>query len=38
MPEEFAVLAMREAVAANPKVIVVAGDWLKLHKNVFLTR
>ncbi len=38
MPEEFAVLAMRDAVAANPKVIAFAGNWLKLHKNVFLTR
>lgn len=38
MPEEFGVLAMRDAVAANPKVIAFAGNWLKVHKNVFLTR
>jgi hypothetical protein len=38
MPEEFGVLAMRDAVAANPKVIAFAGNWLKLHKNLFLAR
>src|SRR5262249_17954946 len=38
MPEEFAVLAMRDAVAANSKVIGFASGWLRLHKNVFLTR
>lgn len=38
MPEEFGVLAMRDAVAANPKVIAFAGNWLKLHKSIFLAR
>jgi hypothetical protein len=38
MPEEFGVLAMRDAVAANPRIVTLACNWLKAHKNVFLSR
>lgn len=36
LPDEFAVLAMRDGVSRNPKIVNHAGHWLKTHHDVLL--
>jgi hypothetical protein len=38
LPEEFSVLAMRDAAAVRPQILAPAGNWLRAHRDVLLAK